>query len=122
LLGDGRARHLHQREHALLHPSTARRGKHNKSRFASGCRFKSADDRFTCRHAKGTAHEVEVLNPDGNCLPLHGTDADLDRVDEAGFCFGVPQTINIALFIAEFQRIQRDFRKRDILEGAAVEH
>ena len=62
LHGDGRARQLHQRQHALLHARAARGGEHDERPLAIDGGHHAGDDRLAGRHAERAAHEVEILH------------------------------------------------------------
>ena len=121
LHGSRGARHLHQRQDTFLHARAARSREHDERRFFFNRKCKPAHDRFAGRHAKRAAHEVEILHRDHHRGAFELTVADLDRVIQPGAGARVLDTVGVAAFIPEFQRIGGDLGQRDVEPGFVIE-
>ena len=121
LHGDGGARHLHEREDALLHARSAGGGEQDEGRAALHGAHHAADDRLAGGHAERAAHEAEVLGGGNDVLALEGPLADEDRVLQLGVALGGLEAVAVALAVAELQRIWSHIAHRHDLEFAAIE-
>src|SRR5262249_38496038 len=80
------------------------------------------NDRLAGRHAERTAHEVEILHGDDHRDAIELAEPEPDRVLQARFGAGVPQSVGIAPLIPESQRVSRYFGYRNVDPSFAVEH
>ena len=121
LYSDRRARHLHQREDAFLHPRSARGGEHDEWRAALDRRRHPRHDGLARRHAKRAAEKIEILHRGDYVDALQFAKGELHRVGRAGFQSIFFEPVRVALDIAEFQRVQRHFRRGDLFIRRVVE-
>ena len=122
LHGDGGARHLHQRQDALLHARTARGGKQNEwATFFHGG-VEASDDGLARGHAERAAHEIEILNRQHHAKTVEPAVAELYRVVHSGFVARVLEPIGVAALVAKAQRVGRHFRNGNVEPGLVVEH
>ena len=118
---DGGARHLHQRQDALLHPRAAGGGEYDERRFLLHRKLEPADDRFAGSHAERAAHEIEILHRDDDRSALELAVADLDGVVQPGAGARILDAVGIFPLVAEFQGIGHDLGQRDVVPGLVVE-
>jgi hypothetical protein len=118
---DRGARQLHQREDALLHARPAGRREDDIGRAHLERRLGALDEGLAGGHAERAAHEVEVLHRDGHRQAFDRALADLEGVGGAGLGAGVLQPVDIALLVAELQRVDRDLGQGDLGPLAVVE-
>ena len=64
LHADRRARHLHQRQDAFLHPRAAGGREHDEGRLLLDRKLEPAHHRLARGHAERAAHEIEILHGD----------------------------------------------------------
>ena len=102
---NGRAGKLHQGQETFLHPRPTRGRNRNQRGLLhhgqTGCRQHA----FAHRHAHGPAHEVKIERGDNHLLTQQFAMGNNDRIAAIGFRLGILQPVGIALFIAEFQRV-----------------
>ena len=118
---DRRARHLHEREHAFLHARPAGRREDDEGRALLERERRGGNDRLACRHAERAAHELEVLHGhrDGNVV--QAPDGDRHGVRAVRLDAIFLQLVDVALDVAELERIGRHFRGRRLFISAIVE-
>ena len=121
LHGNRRARHLHEREDALLHARSAG-GREQDERHALVDRAQHAGDNgFAGRHAERAGHEAEVLYGNDDFLPFEGALGHEHRVVEIGLGLGGLETLRIFAAVAEFQGVVRNLLHRHLDVFTAVE-
>ena len=102
--------HLHEREHALLHPGAAR-GYDEHDRTAFGDReFEQARDLLAHHRAHGRADEPEVERADRHRTAVDGRAAGDRGVGEPGLGTRLLQSGRIGLACGEAERVDRDER------------
>ena len=116
-----RARHLHQRQDAFLHPCPARGRKKNERRAQFDRPQHAGDNRLAGRHAKRSCHEIEVLGGgyDGQAVEL--AFAHQNRVILLRCSLGVFQAVDVTALVAEFERVLRHGRHGNRGVVSAVE-
>ena len=119
--GNGRARHLHERQDAFLHARAARGGKEDERGLLLHRAQQAGDHRLARRHAERAGHEAEVLRRGDDCLAVQRALTDENGVVELGRRLGVAQPIGVAAPVAELERVQGDGRHRDLLVLAGIE-
>ena len=76
--------HLHQREHAFLHPRAAGRRKHHDRQPALECVVHQQRDLLADHHAHAAAHEAEIHDRQRDLVPFDLRGPGNDRVVAAG--------------------------------------
>ncbi len=122
LHGDGRARHLHERQDGLLHARPAGGDEEDEGRLALYGLAHGGDDGLAHGHAHGAAHELEVLHTDDHVQPVQLARPGQDGVVAPGLGARRLQPVGVFLVVAEFQRIAGYLGKFESLVFAAVEH
>ena len=121
LHGDRGARHLHEREDALLHAGAAGGRKQDEGRALLDRAQHAGDHRLAGGHAERAGHEAEVLRGGHHLLAVEHAFADQHRVLEAGVALGGLEAVAVALAVTELERILRDLAHRHLLVLAVVE-
>jgi hypothetical protein len=119
--GDDAARHLHERQNALLHPRAARCGDHDQRRVLQHGELGGGDEPFADRDAHRTAHEIELERRDDRGLAAHLAMRHQDRVAGFGLFARFLQAVGVALAVAEAQRIGGRLGQLDLRVAAFVE-
>ena len=118
---NGRPRHLHERENALLHTRAARRREQDEG-LALGHRVHHArDNGFAGGHAQRSTHETKILRRGGNRLPTELAIGEEHGILEACRGLAVLEAIRIAAPVAELERIDRHVRRGQARIVAAIE-
>ena len=120
--GDDRARHLHQRQHALLHARAARGRNDDQRRLLQDGELGGGEHGFAGGHAHRSAHERELESGDDRRHAADPPVRDDDRV-AAGAERRLPflQPVGVAFAVAESQRIDDRPRQFDPGKAAVVE-
>ena len=121
LHGNGRARHLHEREDALLHARATGGRKQDEGRALLHRAHHAGDDGLARRHAERARHEAEVLGGSDDVDVVELALADEDCIVELGFVLGRLEAVGVALAVAELERILRHLGDGNLGILAAVE-
>ncbi len=105
--GDGGARHLHQREDALLHARAARGDEQHERGLALAAVSSPVMMAGAGGHAERAAHEVEILHGHGDVAAVELAGGDEHRILGAGLGAAFLEAVGIALLVAELQRVLR---------------
>ncbi len=104
------ARHLHQRQDALLHACTAGRDEEHERRLLLGRGLEPGNDAFADAMPSEPPMKSKILHGYGGRHALDRTDRDFDGIGHARLGARIAQTVRIALLIAKLQRIERTSR------------
>ena len=117
----GRARHLHQRQDAFLHPRATGGGEKDERAAKLNGLFGPGDDGVADIHAHRAAHEREILRGGDNRRPADIAFDHQHRLFLARRLLGGFHAVGVFLLVAEVQWIGQRFRHGDFLELAAIE-
>ena len=103
--GDHGARHLHERDRALLHPRAAGGGEHHQRAVLQHGQARGRHQRLAHARAHGTAEEGEFEGGAHGAVASDGAVRDHHRVLLAGARLRVLQPVGVAAPVAEAERV-----------------
>jgi len=112
--------HLHQAQHALIHPRATGGTNKNNRHFLLGGKLNDAGDFFTDDRPHRCGEEVEIHDAEADGMAVDFSTASRDGINEAGLLFIASESVGVGRHSLEPERIDRRHRGVVFLERIGI--